>query len=118
MNLQPKTEALLNELEALLNKTREVEEMGIKVKLYDMTDEQLEEFEANMTFKELLSLDDEELDELSQEVIDEVVCEEDYELVEDRIYYKEKFNVPLDEEDTDYLDWMDKIDGDLGPPLM
>ena len=118
MNLQPKTEQLLNELEALLNKTKEVKEMGIKVKVYDMTDEQLEEFEANMTFKDLLSLDDEELDEIDPCVVEEIVCEQSYDLVEDRIYYKELFNVPLDDEDEEYLRWAEKVDGDLGPPLM
>ena len=76
--LQPKTEQLLNELEALLNKTREVKNMGIKVKVYDMTEQQLEEFEANMTFKDLLNLDNEELDYIDHDVVEEIVCEQDY----------------------------------------
>ena len=107
---------LMNECNELLAKIAEV--TGMRPKVYDMTETQLEEFEENMTFKDLLSLDDEELDWVSRDVIEEIVCEQDYDLTEDRIYYKELFNVPLDEDDEDYLNWVEKIDGDLGPPLM
>ena len=111
-----KIDKLMDECNELLAKISEV--TGMRPKVYDMTETQFEEFEANMTFKDLLSLDDEERDWVSRDVVEEIVCEQDYELMEDRIYYKELFNIPLDEEDEDYLDWMDKIDGDLGPPLM
>ena len=113
---KPNVDELLNECNELLAKIAEVTDMRPKV--YDMTETQLEEFEANMTFKDLLSLDDEELDEIHPDVIEEIVCEQDYELAEDRIYYKELFNIELDDEDEEYLRWVEKIDGDLGPPLM
>ena len=116
MKKQPNMDELMNECNELLAKIREIQ--GMRPKVYDMTEQQLEEFEANMTFKDLLSLDNEELDWVSQDVVEEIVCNEDYELVEDRIYYKELFNVPLDDEDEQYLDWAAKIDEDLGPPLM
>ena len=111
-----KIDKLMDECNELLAKISEVTSM--RTKLYDMTEQQLEEFETNMTFKDLLSLDEEELDCIDPDVVEEIVCEQSYDLEEDRIYYKELFNVPLDEEDEDYLRWAEKVDGDLGPPLM
>ena len=113
---KPNVDELLNECNELLAKIREIQ--GMRPKVYDMTEMQFEEFEANMTFKDLLSLDDEERDWISRDVIEEIVCEQDYDLTEDRIYYKELFNIPLDDEDEEYLRWVERIDGDLGPSLM
>ena len=47
---------------------------------------------------------------LDPDVIYEIVFEEDIVDIEDRIHYKERFNIDLDEEEEDYLGWAEKVD--------
>ena len=87
-------------------------------KVFDMTDQERYEFEDQLTFCQLDNLDEDEVKMLDPDVIYELVYEEDIVDIEDRIYYKERFNIDLDDEEEDYLNWADKVDGDLGPPIM
>ena len=87
-------------------------------KVFDMTDQERYEFEDQLTFCQLDNLDEDEVKMLDPDVIYELVYEEDIVDIEDRIYYKERFNIDLDDEEEDYLNWADKVDYDLGPPIM
>ena len=86
-------------------------------KVFDMTDQERYEFEDQLTFCQLDNLDEDEVKMLDPDVIYELVYEEDIVDIEDRIYYKERFNIDLDDEEEDYLNWADKVDYDLGPPI-
>ena len=88
------------------------------INVLDMTEEQFDAFQANLTFEQLEALDDEEYGEIDPSIVREVVENEDFDDIEDTIYYKEKYNVPLGDEENEHLSWVDKVDGDLGPPLM
>ena len=90
----------------------------MRTTVFDMTDKEFENFQHNLTFNQLEELDDEEFDEIDPDIVRTVVEEEDFCEPDTRIYYKEKYNVPLDDEDERYLDWESKVDYDLGPPLM
>ena len=90
----------------------------MRTKVYDMTDKEFEDFQHNLTFNQLEELDDEEFDEIDPDIVQIVVEEGDFCEPDTRIYYKEKYNVPLDDEDERYLDWERKVDYDLGRPLM
>ena len=87
-------------------------------KVFDMTDQERYEFEEQLTFAQLDNLDEDEVKMLDPDVIYELVFEEDIVDIEDRIHYKERFNIDLDEEEENYLGWADKVDYDLGPPIM
>ena len=90
----------------------------MRTKVYDMPEEQFINFQNNLTFDQLEELDDDEVGEISPDIVREVVEHEDFDDVEDAIYFKEKYNVPLGDEENQHLDWVNKVDGDLGPPLM
>ena len=83
-----------------------------------MTDEEFEEFQDNLTFEQLEALDDEEFDEIDPSIVREVIENENFEDIETQIYYKEKHNVPLNDEDNEYISYENKLNGDLGSPLM
>ena len=87
-------------------------------KVYDMTDQERYAFEEELTFLQLDDLDEAEVKMLDQDVVREIVLEEDIVDIEDRIHYKERFNIELDEEEEYYLGWAEKVDYDLGPPIM
>ena len=86
-------------------------------KVYDMTTEERYEFEEQLTFLQLDDLDEAEVKMLDEDIVRELVFEEGFD-IEDRIYYKDRYDLELDEEEEDYLNWADKVDGDLGPPIM
>lgn len=86
-------------------------------KVFDMTDQERYEFEEQLTFSQLDNLDEDEVKMLDPDVIYEIVFEEDIIDIEDRIHYKERFNIDLDEEEENYLGWAEKVDYDLGPSL-
>ena len=90
----------------------------MRTKIYDLTEEEFVKFEENVTFEQLEELDFDEVAELDNDVVREVVENEDFADANDQIYYKEKYHVPLNDEDNYYLDWANKVDADLGPPLM
>ena len=70
-----------------------------------------------LTFLQLDDLDEAEVKMLDEDIVRELVFEEGFD-IEDRIYYKDQYGLELDEEEEDYLNWADKVDGDLGPPIM
>ena len=84
----------------------------------DMTDAEFEEFQDNLTFEQLEELNDEEFDEIDPDVVREVVENEEFDDIETRIYYKQKHLVPLNEEDEAFICYENKVNGDLGSPLM
>ena len=87
-------------------------------KVYDMTDQERYAFEEELTFLQLDDLDEAEVKMLDHDVVREVVLEEDFYDIEDAIHYKEQYGIELNEEEEDYLNWADKVDADLGPPIM
>ena len=87
-------------------------------KVYDMTDQERYTFEEELTFLQLDDLDEAEVKMLDQDVVREVVLEEDFYDIEDAIHYKEQYGIELNDEEEDYLNWADKVDADLGLPIM
>ena len=90
----------------------------MRTKVYDMPDQEFEEFQCNLTLDILEQLDPEEFDELDPDFVREAIELEDFEEMEDQIHYKDKYNVPLGEEEEDFIRWENGLNGDLGPPLM
>ena len=82
--------------------------------LCNMIDSELEEFENNLTFDILQSIDDDEFDMLDPDVVQEVVNAHDFDDIEDSIYWKEEYGIELNPDEEYHLDWSNKINSDPG----
>ena len=90
----------------------------MRKKVYEMKIEERHKFEDQLTFDMLDELEDVEIELLDKDIVEEIILNEDFVDIEDAIVYKEKFDIELNEEEEDYLEWGSKVDEDLGLPFM
>ena len=90
----------------------------MRKKVYEMKIEERHKFEDQLTFDMLDELEDLEIELLDKDIVEEIIANENFTDIEDAIVYKEKFDIELNEEEEDYLEWGSKVDEDLGLPFM
>ena len=83
-----------------------------------MNEVELEKFHEVFTFEDVADMGKEEIECIDRGYFVEQVVLHDFDDIADVINVKLEHNIDLNEEEEEYLDWGDKVDYDLGPPLM
>ena len=90
----------------------------MRKKLYDMNEIELEQFHEVFTFEDIVDMKEDELNYIDRGYLVEQIILHDFDDIVDAINVKTEYNIELDEEEQEYVEWGDKVDYDLGPPMM
>ena len=91
------------------------------IEIFEFDDTDLYGFLEELTFNDLLELDLDTINHLKghePDLILQIVEEACIDDIDDRIFYKNLFKLPYNEEEEDYLNWEDQVNDDLGLPVM
>ena len=90
----------------------------MRKKLYDMNQIELEQFHEVFTFEDIVDMKEDELNYIDRGYLEEQIILHDFDDIVDAINVKLEHNIDLNEEEEEYLEWGDKVDYDLGLPIM
>ena len=90
----------------------------MRKKLYEMTKAELEKFHEEFIYEDLIDMHEDELKYVDRGYLVEQLVLHDFDDIADSIDAKLEHNIDLNEEEEDYLEWGDKVDYDLGQPIM
>ena len=90
----------------------------MRKKLYDMNEIELEQFHEVFTFEDIVDMKEDELNYIDRGYLEEQIILHDFDDIVDAINVKLEHNIDLNEEEQDYQEWGDKVDYDLGLPIM
>ena len=90
----------------------------MRKKLYDMNEVELDNFHEKFTFEDVIDMGEEEIKYIDRGYFVEQVVLHDFDDIVDAINTKLEHNIDLNDDENEYLEWGDKVDYDLGPPIM
>ena len=90
----------------------------MRKKLYNMNQIELEQFHEVFTFEDIVDMKEDELNYIDRGYLEEQIILHEFDDIVDAINVKTEYNIELNEEEQEYSEWGDKVDYDLGPPLM
>ena len=90
----------------------------MRKKLYDMNQIELEQFHEVFTFEDIVDMKEDELNYIDCGYLEGQIILHDFDDIVDAINVKLEHNIDLNEEEEEYLEWGDKVDYDLGLPIM
>ena len=90
----------------------------MRKKLYDMNEVELDNFHEKFTFEDVIDMGEEEIKYIDRGYFVEQVVLHDFDDIVDAINTKLEHNIDLNDDENEYLEWGDKVDYDLGLPIM
>ena len=83
-----------------------------------MNEIELEQFHEVFTFEDIVDMKEDELNYIDRGYLEEQIILHEFDDIVDAINTKTEYNIELNEEEQEYSEWGDKIDYDLGSPIM